>query len=78
MHMTTYSPEPVLAEPPRLVDEHYIDPHQAAEILGVRYQTLAKWRMDGRGPKWLKLNPRVVRYKLSSVLEWLDSCSGQQ
>ena len=72
----TISPPALPVETPQnKLAEHYLNPHEAAEILGIEYQTLSKWRIDGRGPPWLKLNPRVVRYKLSSILAWMESCS---
>lgn len=37
-------------------------PQQAAEILGVKVQTLAEWRLNGRGPPFIKLG-RAVRYR---------------
>jgi hypothetical protein len=41
-------------------------------------QTLAKWRLLGKGPKWYKLHG-AVRYRWSDIEEWLKGCarSGQ-
>jgi len=46
----------------RQVSENYIP---------VKPQTLALWRVAGRGPKYVKLGYRVF-YRLSEVREWLD------
>ncbi len=53
--------------------ERYLTRSEAAEILGLQPQTLAKWGMTGAGPKFLRLNARVVRYKLSDILVFLES-----
>lgn len=45
---------------------------QAAEILGLRPNTLELWRVAGKGPVYRKIG-RAVRYVESEVLEWLDS-----
>jgi hypothetical protein len=34
--------------------------------------TIRKWRQDGRGPRYIKVEG-AVRYKLSDVLAYLDS-----
>jgi hypothetical protein len=34
--------------------------------------TLHIWRMNGKGPPYLQLAPRLIRYKRSDVLEWLE------
>jgi ABC-type glycerol-3-phosphate transport system permease component len=36
-------------------------------------QTLATWRHEGRGPKFVKVGDRRVRYRLSDVESWLDT-----
>jgi predicted DNA-binding transcriptional regulator AlpA len=43
----------------------------AAEFLGLSPRTLERWRLEGRGPKYLKLGPRAVRYSLASLREFL-------
>jgi len=45
---------------------------QAAEFLGFKFQTLEIWRMQGRGPKYRKIN-RSVRYVESDLLAWLKA-----
>jgi predicted DNA-binding transcriptional regulator AlpA len=37
-------------------------------------QTLAKWRIYGRGPKYYKIHG-AVRYRWSDVEEWLSRCA---
>ena len=50
-----------------------LDEKQAAEILNIAPQTLALWRMDGRyGLRYVKVG-RAVRYRLTDLLEWIDT-----
>jgi len=46
---------------------------QAAELLGVQEQTLRAWRVQGRGPKYIRYGgPRGrVRYAPQDVDDWL-------
>jgi predicted DNA-binding transcriptional regulator AlpA len=37
-------------------------PPAAAEFLGVAVQTLARWRIEGIGPYFVKLGARLVAY----------------
>jgi len=40
---------------------------QAAEWLGLTEPTLRRWRCEGRGPRFVKLNGAAVRYTLSEL-----------
>jgi excisionase family DNA binding protein len=46
---------------------------EAAEILGVSTRTLEKWRMEGGGPKYVRLSPRCIRYRLRELDEFLKT-----
>ena len=52
---------------------------QLEEMTGVSRHTWRKWRQEGKGPKYLKLGTRGgqgrVLYRLSDVLDYLDSAS---
>jgi len=39
--------------------------------LGIQEQTLALWRTQATGPKYLKIG-RCVRYRPGDVLSWLE------
>lgn len=45
---------------------------EAADMLGVAVDTLANWRLQGKGPRWLRVH-RLIRYWLSDLLKWLES-----
>lgn len=43
---------------------------KAAEILGIKKQTLAVWRLKGSGPRYIKLGTRVL-YSVDEIDAWL-------
>ena len=51
--------------------EMLLTPKQAAEFLGVPSGTLAQWRSERRGPAYIKLEDRLVRYRRSDLEEYL-------
>lgn len=46
---------------------------QVADFTGIAVQTLAVMAMQGRGPKFIKLESGRVRYRWSDVEAWLDT-----
>lgn len=48
-------------------------PKQAAEYLSVPEATLATWRAQGRGPAFVKLDGRLVRYRQEDLDEYVAS-----
>ncbi len=61
-------PAPVTALAPALLSDA-----ELAKYLGVSVAALRKWRVNGTGPRWIKLGA-LVRYRLSDVHEYLDNC----
>jgi hypothetical protein len=49
---------------------------QAADMIGIRSETLRQWRMVGAGPAFLKLG-RLVRYRPDTVSQWIASLEEQ-
>ncbi|MEA5155754.1 helix-turn-helix domain-containing protein [Raineyella sp.] len=47
-----------------------ITPDTLAERLGVKRRTVDEWRIEGSGPRYLRLG-RTVRYRPEAVDEWL-------
>jgi predicted DNA-binding transcriptional regulator AlpA len=47
-------------------------PPETAGVLGVTLGHLAQLRYTGRGPRFIKLNGRAVRYRRIDVAEWLE------
>jgi predicted DNA-binding transcriptional regulator AlpA len=48
------------------------DEKQTAEILGIKPNTLAKWRLTGAGPKFARVGS-AIRYDPKDVEAWLES-----
>jgi len=46
---------------------------EAADILGVPEGTLAQWRSQKRGPIYLKLEDRLVRYRRCDLEHYIKS-----
>ena len=46
---------------------------EAAEILGLSPQTLAKWAMCGKNLPVIKLGNRTVRYLYADVMNFIES-----
>ena len=51
---------------------------EAAKYLRVSRSTLAKWRMNGNGPPYHRLGPRLIFYIRREVDDWLASCDHAQ
>ena len=53
---------------------------QVADALSIEPKTLQNWRCKGTGPKYLKLNGHLVRYKPSVIKRWIanQGCGGRR
>lgn len=52
-------------------------PPETAKILKTSTSTLAKWRMEpGRGPEFVRLSPRMIRYRSSALEEFVRRAAG--
>jgi predicted DNA-binding transcriptional regulator AlpA len=50
-------------------------PGAAAQVIGVTTKHLARWRMTGKGPRFIKLGAAPqsqIRYRRSDIDAWLD------
>lgn len=45
----------------------------AGRVIGVKSNTLRKWRQLGIGPAYIRLSNRCVRYKREDLLAFLES-----
>ncbi|WP_425349667.1 helix-turn-helix transcriptional regulator [Pseudorhodoplanes sinuspersici] len=53
---------------------HRIWAVEAARYLRVSRSTLAKWRMNGEGPPYHRMGPRLVYYYQNEIDAWLANC----
>lgn len=52
--------------------EERISSAEAAKLIGIKTQTLAKWRWQGRGPEgWVQVSTTHVMYQLREVEEFI-------
>ena len=50
----------------------YLNQTDAGRLLGLSARTLERFRIDGRGPKYLKLGRRVA-YARDDLMAWAES-----
>jgi predicted DNA-binding transcriptional regulator AlpA len=48
-------------------------PEEAARLLGYTTRALEAWRMQGRGPAFVRVSKRSVRYRRGDLLAWAAS-----
>ncbi len=53
--------------------QHLMTTDEAAEFLDIHPATLATWRSEGRGPRYLKVGERNVRYQQEELERWLKA-----
>lgn len=56
-----------------ITPEQLLSDVDVAKVYGIKVATIRKWRIIGKGPRWIKLGS-LVRYKVSDVNEFLESC----
>ena len=52
--------------------DHLLTPQDAANFLGISLSWLAKRRLAGDGPPYLKIG-RCIRYSEAALVQWLKS-----
>ncbi len=53
------------------VGKALLTPAEAAAFLGIPPSTLAQWRSQRRGPAYIKLENRLVRYRIAELEDYL-------
>ena len=54
------------------IDKIAGNPKEIAQAFGLSVQTLAKWRCEGKGPKYRKAGEKLVIYMFDDVQEFLN------
>ena len=49
-----------------------VNDKDAAKYLDLATQTLRNWRFLGKGPRYIKMSKRCVRYKLEDLEAWVN------
>ena len=47
---------------------------EAAAKLGIHPSTLARWRSEGSGPKYVRMGARLM-YRESAIEQWITKCT---
>jgi len=63
------------AQPRQIPTNSLLDPREAADYLRIKVQTLANWRMNGRGPEYVRIG-RLVRYRVAQLEAWIAGAEG--
>jgi predicted DNA-binding transcriptional regulator AlpA len=53
--------------------DRYIDTEEAAKFLSLSPIYLRQLRVKGGGPRFSKITPKLVRYRLADVVAWAAS-----
>jgi len=64
---TKVRPRPDASGLPLLMTEQ-----EAADLLGFSPRTLQGWRVNGGGPRFVKISKRCVRYRRQDLTEWVE------
>lgn len=51
--------------------ERLLTTNEFAEFLSLRPGVVAKWRSSGRGPRFVRISSRAVRYRQVDIDRWL-------
>lgn len=57
---------------PQTTAERILSTAEVAKWIGVSENTMRFWRWDGRGPKWFKIGAKIVKYRESDVVAWIN------
>lgn len=44
----------------------------AAVFLSIRPRTLDKWRVEGSGPKYVRISSRCIKYRRRDLIAWAE------
>ena len=55
------------------MEEEFVQPAVAGEMLGLSISALSQLRYHGRGPKYYKPTARIILYKRSDVNAWIEA-----
>jgi excisionase family DNA binding protein len=63
-----------MAEPPtRGFQDRWLTTEEAGEYLGFAKRTLQRWRTEGTGPPYRKVNGNQARYHVRELDVWMDT-----
>ncbi len=63
---------PIVVAPLPAAVDRMITTRQAAAILAISVDTLKKWRVRRKGPNFVRYHDGAIRYKLSTVMKYIE------
>lgn len=60
-----------LAELLSLPDESLLTAQEAAAVMRLKYGTLAWYRCQGGGPAFVRIGPKLIRYRMGDLREYM-------
>ena len=55
------------------MQEQLLNERQVAELLGLQVRTLQGWRFRRRGPGFIRISGKCVRYSPATIQAWIDA-----
>jgi predicted DNA-binding transcriptional regulator AlpA len=55
------------------MNDRVLSTRETAEFIGGSERALERWRVTGDGPKFCRIGPRKVGYRVSDVEAWLEA-----
>jgi predicted DNA-binding transcriptional regulator AlpA len=49
---------------------------EVAAILKLKPQTMIEWRRENRGPRWVRLGQKAIRYRRDDLEAWIAEGEG--
>ena len=56
-----------------LAADQLLSPKQAAAEIGFSEVSLQRWRIEGKGPPYVKIGKRRVGYRVGALRQWLTN-----
>jgi hypothetical protein len=60
-----------IAELLALPDDALVTPQEAPAVVRIKYNTLAWYRCNGGGPKYVRVGPKLIRYRMGDLREYI-------
>lgn len=60
----------------RAIEDEYMNTSAAAQYLGISPITMSIWRVEGRGPEFVRVGGRSIRYRRSTLDSFVTANSG--
>jgi predicted DNA-binding transcriptional regulator AlpA len=73
MSIQTQSPTVPIITPSQ---DRLLKTSEVAARLGLAVRTLKEWRGVSKGPKFVRLDSNLVRYRLSALLDYMSQTHG--